>query len=132
MPFDRDENTKEIYKQVQRWATWARNGSSAIQGWSTTSASYRLSEQHRTGVRYEPGFISNYMDADIAAMDQVVAGLPEKLRMVVEIEFFTSAPVEVRCKRLKTSQRTYWRQLSSALLVVAARLPIAKETCECT
>lgn len=131
MPFERDENTKEIYKQVERWARWARNGSSAIQGWSTTSASYRLSEQHRTGVRYEPGFISNYMDVETAAMDRVIAGLPEKLRITLEAEFFSSAPVEVRCKKLRTSLRTYWRQLSSALLVVAARLPIAKESCQC-
>lgn len=131
MPFERAENTKEIYKKVDSWARWARNGSSAIQGWSTTSASYRLSEQHRTGVRYEPGFISNYMDADIAAMDRVVAGLPEKLRLTLEAEFFSAAPIEVRAKKTHCSVSTFKRVLTAALLVVSARLPFAIEVSVC-
>lgn len=122
MPFQRSEETREIYKRVDRWARWARNGSSAIQGWSTTSASYRLAEQHRTGVRYEPGFISNWMDGETAAMDRVIAGLPERLRKVIEAEFFSGAPVEVRAEKVRLKPARFKELLSASLLVVSARL----------
>lgn len=122
MPFERAENTREIYKLVDRWARWARNGSSGIQGWSTTSPSHRLAEQHRTGVRYEPGFMSTWMDADTAAMDRVVAGLPERLRKVIEAEFFSGAPIEFRAKKIGLKKARFAELLTAALLVVSARL----------
>lgn len=122
MPFERAESTREIYRTVERWARWARNGSSAIQGWSTTSASYRLAEQHRTGVRYEPGFISNYMDPETAIMDRVVAGLPERLRKILEAEFFGHGVVEVRADRVGLKPARFKELLSAALLTVSARL----------
>lgn len=122
MPFQRKNETKETYKIVDRWARWARNGSSGVQGWSSTSASYRLAEQHRTGIRYEPGFQSNYMDPETAAVDRVVTGLPEPLKGVLMAEFFTLGPVEIRCKKVELKPSRFKELLSSALLVVGARL----------
>lgn len=125
MPFERKEETKETYKLVDRWARWARNGGSAIQGWSSTSPSHRLAEQHRTGVRYEPGFISNYMNAETADMDRVVAGLPERLRKVLEAEFFGHGVIEVRADRVGLKPARFKELLSAALLTVGARLAFA-------
>lgn len=122
MPFLRKNETKKIYETVDRWALWARNGSSGVQGWSSTSASYRLAEQHRTGVRYEPGFISNFMDPETAAVDQVVTGLPEPLKGVLMAEFFTYGAVEVRAAKVGLKPTRFKELLSSALLVVGARL----------
>lgn len=122
MPFERAENTREIYKLVDRWARWARNGASGIQGWSTTSPSHRLAEQHRTGVRYEPGFMSTWMDADTAAMDRVVAGLPEQLRKIIEAEFFGYGVIEVRADRVGLKPARFKELLTAALLVVSARI----------
>lgn len=122
MPFSRKKETEETYQIVARWARWARNGSSGAQGWSTTSASYRLAEQHRTGVRYEPGHISCYMDPETAAVDRVVTGLPEPLKGVVMAEFFTYGVVEVRAAKVSLKPTRFKELLSSALLVVGARL----------
>lgn len=122
MPFQRKSETKETYKAVDRWARWACKGGSSIQGWSRTSPSYRLAEQHRTGVRYEPGFISNYMDPETATIDRVVTGLPEKLKSVLMAEFFSFEPIEVRASKMGLKPSRFKELLSSALLVVGARL----------
>lgn len=122
MPFQRKKETSKTYEIVDRWARWARNGSSGVQGWSLTSASYRLAEQHRTGVRYEPGFISCYMDPETAAVDRVVTGLPEPLKGVLMSEFFTYGVVEIRAKKVNLRPTRFKELLSSALLVVGARL----------
>lgn len=122
MPFQRNNETKKTYEIVDRWARWARNGSSGAQGWSSTSASYRLAEQHRTGVRYEPGFQSCYMDPETAAVDRVVTGLPDPLKGVLMSEFFTYGVVEIRAKKVGLGKRRFAELLDSALLVVGARL----------
>lgn len=122
MPFQRNNETKKTYEIVDRWARWARNGSSGAQGWSSTSASYRLAEQHRTGVRYEPGFQSCYMDPETAAVDRVVTGLPDPLKGVLMSEFFTYGVIEVRAAKVGLGKRRFAELLSSALLVVGARL----------
>jgi len=122
MGFQRKKETSKTYETVDRWARWARNGSGGVQGWSTSSASHRLAEQHRTGVRYEPGFISNYMDPETAAVDRVVTGLPEPLKGVLMAEFFTYGVVEIRAKKVGLGKRRFFELLDSALLVVGARL----------
>lgn len=122
MGFQRNSETKETYETVSRWARWARKGSSGIQGWSASSPSHRLAEQHRTGVRYEPGFISNYMDPETAAVDRVVTGLPEPLKSVLMSEFFTYGVIEVRAAKVGLKKARFAELLSSALLVVGARL----------
>lgn len=127
MPFSRKKETSKTYEIVDRWARWARNGSSGVQGWSTSSASHRLAEQHRTGVRYEPGFISNYMDPETAAVDRVVTGLPEPLKGVLMAEFFTYGVVEIRAAKVGLKKARFAEVLSSALLVVGARLANANE-----
>lgn len=128
MSFQRKEETKETYKIVERWARWARTGSSGAQGWSTTSASHRLAEQHRTGVRYEPGFISNYMDPETAAVDKVVTSLPEPLKGVLMSEFFTYGVVEVRAAKVGLKKARFSELLTSSLLVVASRLVFANRS----
>lgn len=122
MPFQRKNETKKTYEIVDRWARWARNGSSGCQGWSSTSASYRLAEQQRTGVRYEPGFQSNWMDPETAAVDRVVTGLPDPLKGVLMAEFFTYGVIEVRAANVGLGKRRFAELLDSALLVVGARL----------
>lgn len=122
MRFQRTEEAKVIDDAVARWATWARNRGGAAVGWPSTSPSWRLAEQNRIGIRYEPGFVSNYMDPDIERMDSLIAGLPDQLKRVIEANYFVYGAIEIRAQKVDLKPSRFKELLKAALLVLAARL----------
>jgi hypothetical protein len=108
------EDLREADLRLRAWADWARSGRMNI-GWPRLSMTARMVEWNRVGIRPDGGLPPPTIIPDeIAAIDALVAKLPEPQRNVIVIHYTYDDPREVKIRRAKIKRDQYRRYLDYA------------------